>query len=136
MKYVVDASFIASLFLPDETSEKSAALAKKIAKDGAAAPALWQLEVTNLLLMAERRNRIDAGQLTRLLDAIDAVPIQLQPALTSKQRGDVVQLARKRQLTAYDAAYLELAVRLNLILASLDDALIRAAKAEGVKLGV
>ena len=54
MKYVIDASFIASLFLPDEANEKSAALALKVGRDGAAAPALWQLEVTNLLLMAER----------------------------------------------------------------------------------
>jgi predicted nucleic acid-binding protein len=133
MKYVVDASFIASLFLPDEASEMSAALAKKIAKEGAATPALWQLEVTNLLLMAERRNRIDAAQFTRLLDAIDTLPIQLQPALTPKQRGDVIQLARKHQLTAYDAAYLELAISLDLTLTSLDDALIRAANAEGGK---
>jgi predicted nucleic acid-binding protein len=133
MKLVIDASFIASLLLPDEAAEVSAARLKQIEDDGAAAPALWQLEVANMLLTALRRKRIDASQFVRLLEAIDSLPVTLQAALTAKQRGDLLHLARKHELTAYDAAYLELALRLNLPLATFDDRLIRAARAEGAK---
>jgi len=133
MKLVIDASFIASLLLPDEAAEVSAARLKQIEDDGAAAPALWQLEVANMLLTALRRKRIDASQFVRLLEAIDSLPVTLQAALTAKQRGDLLHLARKHELTAYDAAYLELALRLDLPLATFDDRLIRAARAEGAK---
>ena len=133
MKLVIDASFIASLLLPDEAAEVSAARLKQIEDDGAAAPALWQLEVANMLLTALRRKRIDASQFARLLEAIDSLPVTLQAALTAKQRGDLLHLARKHGLTAYDAAYLELALRLDLPLATFDDRLIRAARAEGAK---
>jgi len=133
MKLVIDASFIASLLLPDEAAEVSAARLKQIEDDGAAAPALWQLEVANMLLTALRRKRIDASQFVRLLEAIDSLPVTLQAALTAKQRGDLLHLARKHELTAYDAAYLELALRLDLPLATFDDRLTRAARAEGAK---
>jgi predicted nucleic acid-binding protein len=133
MKLVIDASFIASLLLPHEAAEVSAARLKQIEDDGAAAPALWQLEVANMLLTALRRKRIDASQFVRLLEAIDSLPVTLQAALTAKQRGDLLHLARKHELTAYDAAYLELALRLDLPLATFDDRLIRAARAEGAK---
>jgi len=59
--------------------------------------------------------------------------VTLQPALTPIQRGDLLNLARKHRLTAYDAAYLELALRLDLPLATVDDRLMRAARAEGAK---
>lgn len=133
---VIDASFVASLFLPDEASEKSAALAEGIARDGAAAPGLLQLEMTNILLMAERRKRIDGVQLRQLSEAFDKLPIALQPALTTEQRAQVLRLAQKHKLSAYDAAYLELAMRLSLPLASLDEPLRKAAAAEGVTLAI
>ncbi len=134
MKLVVDASFIASLLLPDEAAEESAALLEQIKDGGAAAPTLWQLEVANMLLAAERRKRIDPSQFTRIVDAIDSLPVTLQPALTVKQRGDLLHLAREHKLTAYDAAYLELALRLDLPLATVDGHLTTAAEAEGVTL--
>jgi len=133
MKLVIDASFIASLLLPDEAAEESAAQLEQIKEGGAVAPTLWQLEVANMLLTAQRRKRIDASQFVRILEAVDSFPVTLQPALTTKQRGDLLNLARKHELTAYDAAYLELALRLDLPLATVDDRLWRAASAEGAK---
>jgi predicted nucleic acid-binding protein len=133
MKLVIDASFIASLLLPDEAAEASAAQLEQIKEGGAVAPTLWQLEVANMLLTAQRRKRIDASQFVRILEAVDSLPVTLQPALTDKQRGDLLNLARKHKLTAYDAAYLELALRLDLPLATVDDRLMRAASAEGAK---
>ena len=133
MKLVIDASFIASLLLPDEAAEESATQLEQIREGNAFTQTLWQLEVANMLLTAERRKRIDASQCARIFEAIDSLPITLQPALTAKQRGDLLHLARKHRLTAYDAAYLELALRLDLPLATIDDHLIAAAEAEGAK---
>jgi len=136
MKFVIDASFVASLFLPDEASEACDKLANRIAREGATAPGLLQLEVTNILLMAERRKRISGKQLKQLSEAFDRLPVTLQPALTADQRRDVQRLAEKHALSAYDAAYLELAMRLGLPLASLDESLSEAAADEGVDLAV
>jgi predicted nucleic acid-binding protein len=86
-----------------------------------------------MLLSAQRRKRIDTSQFVRILEAVDSLPVTLQPALTPRQRGDLFDLARKHQLTAYDAAYLELALRLDLPLATVDDRLMRAARAEGAR---
>ncbi len=136
MKIVIDASFVASLFLPDEASEQTASLAKTLGPNDATAPSLLQLEVTNILLMAQRRKRITGVQLKQLSDAFEKFPVSYQPALTADQRATVLRSAEKHNLTAYDATYLELCMRLGLRLASLDAALVRAAKSEGVKLSL
>jgi predicted nucleic acid-binding protein len=129
---VIDSSFTASLFLPDEANPKSDTLGRRIAERGATAPGLWQLEITNLLLMAVRRKRITPAERLKLLAAIDVLPVTLHPVLTAQQRADVLHLAEKHGLSAYDAAYLELAMRLGLPLATLDEPLRKAAKAESV----
>lgn len=132
MRCVVDSSFLASLFLPDEDSAGSSVIAGEIARDGAAAPGLLQLELANLVLTAERRNRITSADRAEILEAIDALPIMLQPVLDAEQRRDAIRLAHKHGLTAYDAAYLELS-RLNLPLATFDKALRKALAAEGAE---
>ena len=81
MKWVIDASFVAGLFLPDEMSDKVTSLARDLVKDEAAAPALMQLEVTNILLTAWRRKRISAAQLKQVSEAFDQLPIVYQAAL-------------------------------------------------------
>jgi predicted nucleic acid-binding protein len=134
MKWVIDASFVAALFLPDEMSERVAALAKDLVKEEAAAPALLQLEVTNIFLTASRRKRISTSQLKELSEAFEELPIIFHPALTGPQRAEVLRLAQKHGLTAYDGAYLELAMRLGMTLVSLDKSLARAAMAEGVQI--
>ena len=133
MYCVIDSSFTASLFLPDEQSERSDKVAERLAKDGATAPALWQFEIANLLLMAVRRKRLTAAHRSKILAGMDALPIVLQSVLTPKQRDAVMHPAEKHSLTAYDAAYLELAIRVGLPLATLDASLSRAAKLEGVE---
>lgn len=133
MKCVVDASFIASLFLPDESSEKTASLAAKLRRDDATAPAVLQLEVSNILVVAHRRKRITGAQVKQLSEAFEEFPVSYQPALTAGQRASVMELAEKHGLTAYGAAYLELAMRDGLKLLTLDEALSDAAQAEGVE---
>jgi predicted nucleic acid-binding protein len=135
VKYVTDASFIASLFLPNETQHILLDnLLKEIMRFGAAAPSLLQLELTNILLMAKKRKRITSAQFSQLKDAIELIPITLYPVLTDKQHANLINLAQEHDLTAYDAAYLELSLRLSLPLISLDKSLLNAAKKEGVKL--
>ena len=81
MYCVVDSSFIASLFLPDEDASRFAALAGEIAKDGATAPGIWQYEMANLLIVAERRRRISSAVQKQILLALDDLPITIQPYL-------------------------------------------------------
>jgi predicted nucleic acid-binding protein len=134
MLCVLDASSAAGLFLPDEFTEDTDAFLRHIVTLGATAPALWQIEILNLLIMAERKKRISKALRTELADAIDTLPIVIEPPLTPRQRGEVIALADRHKLTAYDATYLELAVRSALRLATLDRALRVAAKDEGVEI--
>ena len=131
MKYVVDASVIAALLMPDEPSDAFSSAAGLLFQEGATCPGLMQLEFTNILLKSERRKRISADQVRDLSAAFDQIPLVLQNTLTHEQRHVVLNLARQHHLTSYDAAYLELTIRLNLKLVSLDRDLVKAAEKEG-----
>ena len=131
---VVDASIAGGWFIRDETSEYADATLRMVTDHGAHVPSLWLCEVANLLAVAERRERATADVVTaalRYLAALDVVvdvPRGLagSPALT--------YLAREHGLTAYDAAYLELAMRTRSMLATRDGDLRRAAQRAGVPL--
>lgn len=127
-RIVVDASALASLVLPDEAGDALAAL---LGESEPVAPGLLWAEIRNLLLMAERRQRIGPGVLEQALAALDALGIAPDTAPVSDQ---VIRLARQHGLTVYDALYLELALRLGAPLATADVALRRAAGCEGVAL--
>jgi predicted nucleic acid-binding protein len=83
-------------------------------------PAIWALEVGNALLMAQRRTRIKDEELARFVSALSALPIDVDPAASTSALPAVLAIASELGLTAYDAAYIELAKRLSLPLASLD----------------
>lgn len=127
-RIVVDASALASLVLPDEAGDAVAAL---LGECEPVAPGLLWAEIRNLLLMAERRQRIGSGVLEQALAALDALGIATDTAPVSDQ---VIRLARQHGLTVYDALTLELALRLGAPLATADVALRRAAGREGVAL--
>lgn len=132
MKCVIDASFFASLFLPDEASGKATAQVENLKAGEAQAPALLQIEVSNILIMAHRRRRITGVERNQISDAFDQFPIIFHPAHTAHQRAIVLALADKHKLSAYDATYLELALRLDMPLLTLDKNLLKAAKDEGL----
>jgi len=96
-------------------------------------PLLWHAETTNLLLMAERRKRIEPGRCEELLELLASLLIETQNE-TDRMRGPVLRLARTHRLTVYDAVYLDLAIDRGLALATRDVALQKAARAEGVSL--
>lgn len=129
MPFVVDASIVACWLLPDEGNARADAAYARFPQDSAIVPALWWFEMRNIFITSERRGRIDPGKTSRALSLLRGLPIRMdhEPDETT-----LMSLARTHHLTAYDAAYLELALRQNLPIATLDDDLTRAARAEGV----
>jgi predicted nucleic acid-binding protein len=99
-----------------------------------AVPGLWVLEVTNALAVGERRGRLSAGEAAGALRLLARMPIQIDDRAGLPLAADLLALARSHGLSAYDAAYLELALRLSCPLATLDRQLQAAAAAAGVAL--
>jgi predicted nucleic acid-binding protein len=130
MPFVVDASVTASWAFVE--GDPSAELAfEKLLGDAAIAPWLWWYEVRNLLIVSERHRRRNPTDTEAFLGLLATLPVRLDHA--PDQRA-VLTLARTYDLTVYDAAYLELAQREGIPLATLDSDLVRAARAEGVPL--
>ena len=109
-------------------------LLDRVTDSGATAPSLWPLEVLNALLAAERRKRVDYTRRHELIAALQALPITLDTKTAEQTWMTTNRLAEQYRLTIYDAAYLELAQRLALPLATLDNELREAANALGVSL--
>ena len=129
MPFVLDASATASWCF-DDVSAADAAM-ERLPADHAVVPALWWFEVRNILIVNERRGRIEPVDSDVFLDDLARLPIRIESHTSERL---VVALARKHRLTAYDAAYLALAVRLTAPIATLDRALANAAHAEGLEL--
>lgn len=133
--FVVDASAaLAWCFEDEETSWADGLLERLGQGDGIAVPAHWPTEILNGLLVASRRKRIKADQPALFWDELARLPIEFEPALTAPQAKAVLALGEKHGLTVYDAAYLELALRRQLPLGTLDAALRKAAQTEGIAL--
>jgi predicted nucleic acid-binding protein len=131
---VVDSSVSLTWCFEDEQTAASLALLEQVVEHGAVAPSLWPLEVLNALVMAERRKRVDAAQRQRLAGFLRDLPIALDEETAAQAWSATVQLAERHRLTVYDSAYLELAQRRGLPLASFDNELRAAAEAVGVAL--
>jgi predicted nucleic acid-binding protein len=129
---VIDASVALAWCFRDERTENTAKLLERVQTDAAAVPNLWHLEVANVLALAERRRRITPAESTELIALLEALEIVVDEETPSHALGRVLDLAREERLTAYDAAYLELAMRLGLPLASKDVDLCDAAERLGV----
>lgn len=131
MPFVVDASVAARWLLPDEFDRESLRVLQLVEEGGVTAPVLWWFEVRNLLITNERRGRLTKEQSDIALALLSRLNIDLDQ---SSDETAVLGLARQYRLTVYDAAYLELAKRRALPLASLDSDLIQAALAEKIPL--
>lgn len=129
---VIDASVALAWCFKDEATPATDALVRRVHREGAIVPSHWLLEVTNALLMAERRGRIPYTDVTLHLRTIEALGIRIDTDIQAHAVRDALDLARREQLTLYDAAYLELAIRHSATLASLDRDLRRAAGKMGV----
>ena len=132
MSVVIDASVALTWCFEDEATAQTDLILDRVRTDGAVVPALWHLELANVLLQAEKRGRIAMGDVATRLELIAELPIATDHEAAARAWREVIALARTERLTAYDAAYLELAVRRGLPLSSLDEALIDAARRIGV----
>ena len=131
---VIDPSAAAAWVMPDEKSDAAHDLyALACAEEGLFhAPHLWTWEIGNLLVMGQLRKRIHAETLGHALDVLRAAKINLDGAPNAHRQGQIARLAITHGLTFYDAAYLELVLRLNGQLASSNKKLLSAAKACGI----
>ena len=127
--FVLDASVVLAWCFDDESTPAAWALLDRLRTAPAHVPALWALEIGNILLGAERRRRITQARVVEFLGILGELDIRVDPDMPGRAFRDVVPLAREQRLTTYDATYLELAMRLGLPLATKDTALIRSATA-------
>lgn len=129
---VIDASAVGPILFDDET-DRIAALDDVLPTAHLLVPANWSIEVVNMILMAERRKRIGGVDRTRLLAAAALLDAEQDRESFGAAWKDIAQLAVRHGLTAYDAAYLELAIRASCPLATLDVDLATAARTESVE---
>jgi predicted nucleic acid-binding protein len=129
---VIDASVALAWCFRDEATPATFALLDAVERDGAVVPALWSLETANILLVAQRRGRLNGAEVAESLALLSGLPIRREPAPDHEILDRTIALAAATSLSMYDATYLELAARLDMPLASLDRALRVAAAASGV----
>jgi predicted nucleic acid-binding protein len=120
----------------DEANDYADGVLDSLAEGQAVVPAIWPLEVGNVLLVAERRRRIGRADAVRFLALLDNLPIAVEQESPGRMMQEIVALARETKLSTYDASYLDLAMRLGLPLATQDVALKKAAKKCGIALFV
>ena len=130
--FVLDCSLAMAWVFPDEATEATNRLLDALTDGRAFVPALWPVEVANVLLVATRRRRIAETDWSGILRSLDALPIRIDPASTSRIWDEVLEVAHAHHLSVYDAMYLELAIRMQLPLATLDGALAAAGRAAGL----
>jgi len=132
--FVLDASMTLSWAFEGESTPFTISVLKSLETVHAVVPALWPFEVANVLRTAERRGRMDAAAQAVFLERLRLLPIAIEHRPAAWLAQQILPLARAHDLSAYDAAYLELAIREALPLATLDDDLRQAACAVGVAL--
>ena len=134
MTFVVDASVAMAWCFDDESSPVADAALERLQHEVAVAPAHWPLEVANALRTAERIGRLSASDITRLTRLLSALPVEIVPVEVPTALFGVLEVAREQDLTAYDAAYLDLSYIRDLPLATIDDRLRAACGRAGVRL--
>lgn len=134
MSLVIDVSLTMAWYFEDESTPATDALLDRVASDGAVVPSLWRLEVANVFQSAVRCQRIDAVYRDTSLAELGYMPITVDADAATYAWSTILRLAERFSLTVYDAAYLELARRRSLPLATLDRELRAAAAAVDVEL--
>jgi predicted nucleic acid-binding protein len=131
--FVIHASVTLAWCFEDESSVDADRILARLEQEEALAPAHWPLEIANALRTAERRGRMEAAELPRLRVLLAALPVEIAPAELTTAIGGILETARTYDLTAYDAAYLDLAAIRGLPLATVDERLRAACARAGVQ---
>ena len=132
MAFVLDCSATMAWIFRDEATESTDRLREGLLDTRAFVPALWLIETANALLAATRRGRVAQDEWPEIRAHLDALPIEVDPVSASRTWSAALDLANAHALSVYDAMYLELAVRMRMPLATLDRALLGAARSAGV----
>lgn len=133
--FVLDNSVSAAWCFADQRTPYTDAVLLALAEgDTAMVPSLWRLEIVNSLVVAERRKKLEPFRSELFLRELLQLKIRVDHVGTTKAFGPILDLSRRFQRSAYDAAYLELAIRLNLPLATKDGPLRQAALSAGVRM--
>lgn len=134
MSVIADISVVLAWLYEEKQTPLALDVLRRIEKQGLLVPPLWWYELENGLLMGERRGRKTEADTSAFLKLVRALPIQTDAAPGHRVCDALLSVGRRHQLTAYDAAYLELAVREGAPLATFDAGLRRAASQLGVAL--
>lgn len=130
---IVDCSMAMAWCFADESTPETVRIQDRLAAEAAIVPGHWFLEVTNVLAMAEKRKRISSDDSQLFVQLLSVLDIQVDDENSRRAFDHILPLCRSHGLTSYDAAYLDLAIRRQLPLASLDDALRQAATSLGMQ---
>jgi len=131
---VIDASVALAWCFPDEASDYADGVLVALEDRTAIVPAIWPVEVANALLVGERRKRIRQPEVRRFVELLKGLSILEDGQPFADTVSNILPLAREHDLSAYDAAYLDVAVRHGAPLATLDKAVQKAGRAAGVKI--
>jgi predicted nucleic acid-binding protein len=132
--FVLDCSIAMAWLFHDEATPKTGALLTRLTTEAALVPAWWFIEITNVLAMAERKGRITSTQSDAFIADLGKLGIERDEEAPYRAFTYLLPLCRRHRLTSYDAIYLDLAIRRNLPLATLDDDLRKTARKLGVRL--
>ena len=127
-RFVVDNSVVMSWCFKSEANKYGDAVLDILAESTALVPPIWPLEVVNVLLVAERRNRLKQVDSVRFITLLTQLPIVVELERPERKMKDLLALGRANGLSSYDAAYLDLAMRNDCPIATLDEKLIKAAE--------
>lgn len=131
-RFVIDNSVVMSWCFEDEGDPYADAVLESL-KDGEAfVPGIWPLELGNVLLVAERKKRLDKASAVRFLELVIGLPLTVEQETPRRTLTEIVSLAREQRLSTYDASYLDLAMRMGLPLSTLDASIRKAAKRLGI----
>jgi predicted nucleic acid-binding protein len=126
-RFVVDNSVVMTWCFQDEANSYADAILNKLANATAVVPPIWPLEVTNVLLVAERKGRLHEADSLRFLSLLSQLPIDVDRSWPERLMKDILSMGRAHNLSSYDASYIELAMRQGLPIATLDRNLLEAA---------
>ncbi|MDH5560275.1 MAG: type II toxin-antitoxin system VapC family toxin [Deltaproteobacteria bacterium] len=132
-RFVLDCSIVMAWCFEDESNSYAESILESLGQYEALAPAIWPLEVGNVLRVAQRKKRLNEASVMRFLSLLRGLPIIVEQESPLRMFQEIFFLAGEHDLSTYDASYLDLAMRNNLSLATLDKKLVETAKKIGVQ---
>ncbi len=132
--FILDCSLAMAWLFGDESTAATRELLDRLETEAGVVPALWFLEVTNVIAIAERTKRITTTDSDTFISKLSRLPLEIDAESPGRAFDDLLPLCRAHRLTSYDAVYLELARRRSLPLATLDAPLRKVGKKLGIKL--